>query len=66
MRIVHTHDPFDRVPVTPDQIKLAIKAAHDSMWDYAALGEFALAHIRELAVDRMLLALAQLLPRDEV
>ncbi len=57
MRLVHTHDPFEHVPVTPDQIKLAIKAAHDSMWELAAQGEFALAHVRERACDRMLDAL---------
>ncbi len=61
MRLVHSHDPFEHVPVTSEHIKAAIKQAHDSMWELAAQGEFALAHIRELAVDRMLLALAQLL-----
>jgi len=60
MRLIHSHDPdFDHRPLTDNEIKAAIHTAHLSMWEYAALGEFALAHTRECAVDRLLLALAK-------
>lgn len=67
MRLVHSHDPdFDHRPLTDDEIKAAIQAAHVSKWEYAALGEFPLAHVRELAEDRLLLALAERLKKDKV
>lgn len=51
MRILHSHDPVpgDDRDLTTDELKAAAASMHQSMWTYAELGEFALAHVREVA-----------------
>ena len=61
MRILHSHDPLPDRPVNADEIKATLSRMHQEMWEYAELGEFALAATREAAIDRLLLALAALL-----
>lgn len=58
MRILHSHDPVPDRPVAVDEIKATLSRMYQEMWEYAALGEFALASTREAAMDRLLLALA--------
>lgn len=61
MRILHSHDPLPERPVKVDEIKATLSRIYQEMWEYAELGEFALASTREAAMDRLLLALAVLL-----
>lgn len=64
MRLVHSHDPAPERPASSDEIKAALSRMYQEMWEYAALGEFALDSTREAAMDRLLLALAVQLKED--
>lgn len=66
MRVIHSHDPVPDRPVSTDEIKATLLRLRQEMWEYAEMGEFPLAHMRESAMDRLLLALAQRLKEDEV
>lgn len=66
MRVIHSHDPVPERPVTVDEIKATLTRLRQEMWEYAELGEFSLAAMREGAMDRLLLALAQKLKEDEI
>lgn len=65
MRVIHSHDPVPERPVTVDEIKATLIRLRQEMWEYAELGELSLAHMRESAMDRLLLALAKKLKKDE-
>jgi len=60
MRLVHSYDPDpqDARILTNEEITAAIVRTHNRMWEYATLGEFALASVCERARDRMLDALS--------
>lgn len=60
MRLIHSHDPDpqDARILTNEEIAAAIYRIHSRMWEYATLGEFALATVCERARDRMLDALS--------
>lgn len=61
MRLIHSYDPDpqDARILTNEEITAAITRIHMRMWEYATLGEFALASVCERALDRMLDALAK-------